>query len=209
MRAVLSSFILTMLFLCCAEGPLFASSVTNDGPDPVELSGETQSRVFASLTVQPGQTMVLQQRLLWVQHVPRNGASRPVNVRIVEDDGTYGLIQSPGGRYYFSNRPAPTPPDPDSYAAERKPVGQTGLASNNSNTPVLLTITKKNGASRQVELYASQVGDIPPETVRVKVETLGPMLGDEMISVIIVMPDGRQRLVQSVPSTIEVSPEYR
>lgn len=195
------------LLFCLVSSRLFAASITNEGKTPIKLSGKTKSGVLAAMTINPGQTLPLRQTVLWVEHVIE-GAHQNVNIKILEDNGTVGRIQTYGGRYTLANQQTIAPSGENN---SKKPSIslQAGYALNNSNVEILVTLIKRSGRTVKQRIMPGQTANIPEDTIEVKLGSLNSHRGNEEVNLLVVMPDGKQHMIRSSRTSISISPEAR
>ncbi|MBU9889244.1 MAG: hypothetical protein KTQ49_05190 [Candidatus Omnitrophica bacterium] len=196
---------LLLLGLCLSPLPLFASSVTNEGPAPVKISIRSTSGITGGGTLLPGQSMPIRQSFQWLQHIPE-GNTAEVRIKIVEDSGATGYITTSGGRYTSSSNPEKSFQE---RAAPPTPIVrplQPGYAINHSNVQLYITfISSHLGAQRTQVILPSQTITIPKDTVEVRTQPLNTSFADINVQVEVLMPDGSRQTIQSAQGSVYLS----
>ncbi len=189
-------------FFCLAASPLFAGSITNEGPAPVKISGRTAKGISGGGTLQPGQTTPMRQPFLWLDHVPE-GTATEIRIKIVEDNGTIGYITTSGGRYTFAASPEKTLPVKAPPAAIPVQPLQPGHVINRSNIQLYVTfISSRLGSQRTQVLLPSQTITVPRNTVEVRTQPLNTSFTDVTVLVEVLMPDGTRQSIQSPQGSV-------
>ena len=188
-------FIGFSLILFFAATPLFAGSIINEGDSPVQVSGRTASGITGSVTLLPGQTSPIRQKFVWLKHVPGD-SSKTIRIKIINDDGTTGYINSLGGQYTFPE--AREKAYQEKRNVERpKPKLQPGYVTNNSNVQLYITtISSHLGAQRTLTAMPGQTLSLPEDVVEVRTQPLNSR-ADSKISLEVVLPDGSRHHISS------------
>jgi len=195
-------FFQAFLFLLFFFAPacLFAASITNEGDTIVKVSARSAQGISGGGSIRPGQSLNLKNDASWIEHVPEGGSAQ-VRLKIIENDGKTGYISTPGGRYTFqtSTESKFTP------QTEKKGPGlATGYADNRSNVAMSLNIVNRTGAQSFFVLRPGQKTVISEDTVEVRVDQQGWVSGDAQISLSVVMPDGKERVVRTSHATVRI-----
>ena len=184
--------------LCLLASPLFAGSITNEGPAPVKVSGRSTKGISGGGTLRPGQTIPMRQHFLWLEHVPE-GPDTDIRIKIVEDNGATGYITTSGGKYTCTASGEKGAPEKTPPAAKSAPPLQPGYVTNHCNIQLYVTfISSLLGSQRTQVLMPSQTITVPKDTVEVRTQPLNSTFKDTNGQVEVLMPDGSR---QSIPSS--------
>ncbi|MDD5218088.1 MAG: hypothetical protein PHN49_07050 [Candidatus Omnitrophica bacterium] len=173
---------------------LFAGTITNEGKTPVKISGKSENGMVGGSTVLPGQTVPMRQKFLWLKHIPE-GAPAEIRIKIVNDDGTTGYINTVGGQYTCPQAQQ-SPVREERAGTLSKPTLQPGYATNHSNVQLYLTTISSRGAQRTSVLMPGQTVTIPADVEEVKAQPFSHR-SDLTIQVEVLMPDGSRQSILS------------
>lgn len=191
--------------LCLFASPLFAGSITNEGPSPVKVSGKSNKGISGGGTLRPGQTIPMRQPFLWLDHIPE-GPATEIRIKIVDDNGITGYITTSGGRYTFPASPEKTAQEKTPPAAKPPQPLQPGYATNKSNIQLYITfISSRLGSQRTQVLLPSQTITVPKDTVEVRTQPLNTSFTDVNVLVEVLMPDGSRQSIQSSQGSVYLS----
>lgn len=190
------------LFFGLITSPLFAGSITNEGPAPVKISLKSSSGIGGGGTLQPGQTIPARQKLLWLEHVPE-GPATEIRIKIVDDNGATSYITTSGGRHTFTPPVEETPKKKTPSAAESVPRLQPGHVTNHSNVQLYVTfVSSRLGSQRTQVVMPSQTLTVPQDTVEVRTQPVNSSFKDTSFFVEVVMPDGTQQTIRSAQGSV-------
>ncbi len=191
-------FLLVFFF---AAGSLFAASITNEGATTVKVSARSVQGISGGGSIKPGQSLNLKNDASWIEHVPEGGSAQ-VRLKIVENDGKVGFISTSGGRYTFQNV---VESKASNGTGKKKGSGLiSGYADNRSNVALSINIVDQSRAQNFLVLRPGQKTVIPEDTVEVRVDQYGWVSGDAQISLSVVMPDGKERVVRTSHAVVRI-----
>ena len=190
------SFVFCLTFLLVSPC-LFSASITNEGDTIVKINGRSSKGILGAASIQPGQTFPIKQSTEWIEHVP-TGASSQVRLKIVENNGQIGYIDTSGGRYTFQR-----PSEQKVVVAEKKKMS-SGSAANHSNVAMSLNFVGPNSTQSFLVLRPGEKCEIPADTVQVRTDQYGWASGDSQISVSVIMPDGSERVIRTSHAVIGI-----
>ncbi len=183
-----------------ASSYLFAASVTNEGETTVKMSARSSQGITGGGSIKPGQSLHLKNDVLWIEHV-LEGGSVQVRLKIIGNDGRAGYINTPGGRYTFQPVVESKPTSP---TEKKRSNLASGYADNRSNVALSLNIVNRTKAQNFLVLRPGQKTVIPEDTVEVRVDQYGWVSGDAQISLSVVMPDGKERVVRTSHAVVRI-----
>jgi hypothetical protein len=164
------------------------------------VSARSAQGISGGGSIRPGQSLNLKNDASWIEHVPEGGSVQ-VRLKIIENDGKTGYISTPGGRYTFQQGVE----SKSTTRMEKKGSGlATGYADNRSNVAMSLNIVNRTGAQNFIVLRPGQRTVIPEDTGEVRVDQHGWVSGDAQISLSIVMPDGKERVVRTSHAVVRL-----
>lgn len=172
---------------------LFAASISNEGKETVKVNARSAQGIMGGGSLKPGQSLPVKSDVLWIEHVPEGRASG-VSLRITEDDGRSGFINTPGGRYAFQRAVELSTGGNAEKKISSAPV--PGYAENQSNTAMLLSLIDRRNKQSYSLLLPGQKSVIPQDTVKVISDRHGWSSGDVKIALFLIMPDGKQRMIR-------------
>jgi len=168
----------------------------------VKVSARSIKGISGGTSLEPGQTWPIKNDPAWIEHVPDN-RSTPVRIKIVESDGKTGYISVPGGRYMFQQAVETQPATPTKKPRTRH---TSGYADNRSNVALSLNIMSPSGSQNFVLLRPGQKTVIPEDTGEVRVDQYGWFSGDAQISLSLMMPDGKERVIRTSHAVVRNDP---
>ncbi len=197
-------FLAVFCFFLSGSPRLFSASIINEGQTLAKVNLRSTKGIVAGGSLKPGQNLHLKSEIAWIEHVPEGSAST-VSLKIIENDGRVGRIDTPGGRYTFQHLSGTqTQPAAEKEEKPRPALLASGYAENNGNLAMLLSLVDKNNHQKYSLLLAGQKTEIPRDTVEVIVDQHGWTSGDVKISLLILMPDGKEQTVQTPHAVVRI-----
>ena len=194
------SLILLFVFLLLPAS-LFSASITNEGRTIVKVNARSSQGIVGGGSIKPGQNLHLKNDVLWIEEVPEGGASQ-VQLKIIENDGRIGYINTSGGRYTFQ---LAAKSQPIALKEKKTQVALTeGYSENRSNLAMLLSLIDKGNKQSYSLLLPGQKGAIPKDTVEVIADRHGWSSGDVKIALFLVMPDGKEHMIQTSHAVVRI-----
>lgn len=188
-----------MLVLLAGAVPAFAGLV-NQGNDAVQIEFQKEDGLSESATLFPGQSLQTPPDAVALRVVPRGSGARGdeiIRIKVSEATGKEGVMTKYNQVYRLGV----------GEEAEARVVLKNGRMTNNGNIALDVSLKRKGALSSQIILYLNQTITIPKDTYEVEVLTLKRLRGDEIIRVLIVMPDGVTHNITSMGGIARILPE--
>ncbi len=177
------------------------AGVTNLGNDAVQIEFQKEDGLSQSGTLFPGQSMETPAETTTVRVVPRGAGARgdeKIKIKIVESNGKEGILTKYDQLYQLGL----------TEETEQKVVLKPGRVSNKGNLSLDVAVRKKDGSEHKLVVYLGQTLEIPRDTY--EVEVLGNqrrLRGDEIIKLVVLMPDGVGYNITSLGGIARILPE--
>lgn len=171
----------------------------------MKVNARSAQGIVGGGSLKPGQNLNLKSDVLWIEHVPEGGSTE-VRLKIIENDGRVGSINSPGGRYTFK----PASGSGSGVKTEKKTSPQvlvSGYADNLGSSAMLLSLIDKGNAQSYLLVLPGQKVTIPQDTVEVIVDRHGWSSGDVQIILFLVMPDGKEHTIRTAHAVVRTGSE--
>ena len=195
-KFVLKTGAFFLLSLVCAVLPASAL-LQNQGSDSVMLEIRRQNGTSQKVNLYPGQSVEFGADAVEVELIPRSSGARTreeINVKVIERNGTVGTLDKYGQPYVLGR----------TEFFEAPTVLKPGRAINTGNNTVDIRVNTAGGLSQTHSLYIKDAVTLPKSTQSVQVLSNRLFRGDEVVSVNVIMPDGRAHTISSLGGIVKL-----
>jgi hypothetical protein len=182
-------FTLLGLLLTLAFNALARAEITNEGNGSVtvEVSRKNQGPQISMLS--PGQSIALPSDATEIIAPAKGRGDELIKVKVTEKNGRIGYLTELGGRYILGRE----------EDEETAPVLTEGEVVNDGNISVDMAVRRKGNLLPEIRaLHVGQPVAIPADTVEVELLSNRFLRGDEIIRVVVLMPDGNKQTIESL-----------